>query len=180
MLKCIKLLNYYKMLESFRDCHFEIGGKYAEYLKGACGGPGEELCSFCEENHWVGPSCNRIPKPYPNYTERKFKYLSVFKTPIEHREVDDYQPRRNARLWYEKGDLETNEGIENFSKTFICPIKLVSDYRYHLDGIRIPEFAKKKRQDARKQNREANKEKESDEFDWVDLFQSGLLKKTNS
>ena len=166
--------SYYKMLEQFKDSHFEIGEKYAEYVKGACNGLGGGLCSFCEVNHWVGPPCNRIPKPYPNYTEKKFKYLSVFETPVADREVDDYQPRRNARLWYENGDLETNEGIEQFSKTFICPVKLVADYRNHLDGIRI---RREKRQDVRKQNREANNEKDFDEFDWVDLFQSGLLKK---
>ncbi len=78
---------------------------------------GEGLCCFCEDNHWVGHPCNRIPKPYPNHAANKFKYLSVFKTPVANREVDDYQPRRNARLWYEKGDLETNEGFEQFSKT---------------------------------------------------------------
>ena len=47
----------------------------------------------------------------------------------------------------------------------------MSEYVDHLDSIRI---RKEKRQDVRKQNLEANKEKE---FDWVDLFRSGLLKK---
>ena len=50
----------------------------------------------------------------------------------------------------------------------------MSEYLNHLDSIRI---RKEKRQDVRKHNREANKEKEFDEFDWVDLFRSGLLKK---
>ena len=63
--------------------------------------------------------------------------MSVFETPVVDREVDDYQPRRNARLWYERGDLATKEGIEQFSKTFICPVKLVSEYLNHLDSIRI-------------------------------------------
>ena len=49
--------------------------------------------------------------------------------------------------------------------------ELVSEYVNHLDSIRI---RREKRQDVRKQNREANKDKE---FDWVDLFRSGLLKK---
>ena len=69
--------SYYKMLEHFKDSHFEIGEKYGEYVKAACNGLGEELCSFCDESHWVGPSCNRIPKHYPNYAEKIFKYLRV-------------------------------------------------------------------------------------------------------
>ena len=43
----------------------------------------------------------------------------------------------------------------------------MSGYLNHLDSIRI---RKEKRLDARKQHLEANKEKEFDEFDWVDLF----------
>ena len=50
----------------------------------------------------------------------------------------------------------------------------MSEYANRLDSIRI---LKEKHQDVRKQNREANKEKEFDEFDWVDLFRIGLLKK---
>ena len=43
----------------------------------------------------------------------------------------------------------------------------------NFDRIRI---RKEKCQDVRKQNRETNKENDFDEFDWVDLFWSGLLK----
>ena len=90
----------------FKDFHIEIGDRFAEYLKGVCDHwpLGGQLCTFWEENHWVGPYSNIIPKPYPNYTGTKFKYVSVFASSWAPRRYD-YQPRRSARLWYEKGYL---------------------------------------------------------------------------
>ena len=59
------------------------------------------------------------------------------------RTVDDFQPRNNAKDFFEQGKLSTEDEFEHFCKPFTCEKELSKKYVEHL------KINKKKRADVR-------------------------------
>ena len=138
---------YYSYLETFISKHFEIGEKYAEFVKYSCSESNMELCRFCQSNPWNGPPFQRVPKPCPDYAAEKYKYLSVFETPKADRHVHDFQLRKNAQKLFAAGTLSTIHELDSFSTKLICPLKLVEEY---VDDLSTLSTRKEKRKMKRK------------------------------
>ena len=67
-----------------------------EHQKGSCLEVNEELCWHCKWNDWIGPKCDKIPKPIQD-PKMPMHYLDVFSTPlvdgkVRNREADGRQP----------------------------------------------------------------------------------------
>ena len=105
--------SYFQELKHFCETHMEIGEKYIEYVKCTCG-----ECIHCSKE-WVGPLCTKVPKPYPDYDAEGLHYKSVFLTPTEvdgrQRDIDDFQPRKQADILFKDGKLDKEEDIDTFS-----------------------------------------------------------------
>ena len=56
---------YFQQSYEFVENHVELGEKYIEFVKFAC--RKSEICTFCSTHDWVGPPCETVPKPYPDY-----------------------------------------------------------------------------------------------------------------
>ena len=140
--------HYFKKVLAFTENHFEIGRKYLEYVRHYCADSAQSSCAFCSESDWVGSKCTKIPKPMPDYSADGLHYTSVFYTKLEidgkPRTVDDFQPRNNAKDFFEQGKLSTEDEFEHFCKPLTCEKELSKKYVEHL------KINKKKRADVRK------------------------------
>jgi hypothetical protein len=163
--------NYFTMLKTFFDQHVEVGEKYMEYVKCTC-----EHCEICATNTWIGPSCCKVPKPYPDYTSDGFHYLDVHNTPTEvdgeARAIDDFQPRKQAADQMKERKLESEEQLDTFSKKFIVEKTKLRKYTEHLTYL---EIKRKKRAENRKQMSEQEQQKTFLEYNWLELFEKCLL-----
>ena len=87
---------YFDMLKKFSEQHIDHGEKYMEFLKCTCSN-----CQHCKKASWVGPTCSRVPKSYPDYEASGFHYRNIEAMPDEidgrSREIDDFQPRNKLR-----------------------------------------------------------------------------------
>ena len=169
--------NYFKSIETFSQQHMEIGEKYAEFTRFSCH---LMQCVFCSRTGWIGPPCQQIPKPMPNYERDGMHYLGVLDTPSEingqARSVDDFQPRRQVKNLLELGRLTNEQQIQDFSRKFIVEETLLMKYIKHL---KILDIKKRKRVEEQKVSKEKNSAKNFEDYDWPALFQDGLLKKLN-
>ena len=160
--------NYFIMQKSFFDHHAEVGEKYMD-VKCTC-----KHCEICAPNTWVGPACCKVPKPYPDYTSDGFHYLDVNSTPTEvdgeARAIDDFQPRKQAA---DQMKEKSEEQVDTFSKKFVEKTKLIK-YIEHLTYL---EIKRKKRAENRKQLSEEEQQKTFLEYNWLELFEKGLLSK---
>eukprot|EP00794_Sanderia_malayensis_P003753 gene3753-4275_t len=164
--------NYFHSLKTFMETHMETGEKYIEYVKCTCG-----ECIYCSKD-WVGPPCTKVPKPYPDYDAEGLHYKSVFLTPNEidgrQREIDDFQPRKQAEILFKEGKLDKEGDIATFSKKFIVEIDKVRKYVQHLTHLSIK---KKKRAEQRVHIERQEKSKGFADYDWKNLFHKGMLAK---
>ena len=149
--KSIPGYHYFKKVLAFMKNHFEIGEKYLEYVRHSCADSGQSRCAFCSESDWVGSKCTIIPKSMPDYSADGLHYKNVFHAELEidgkPRTVDDFNPRKNAKDFFEQEKLCTEDEFEHFCKTFACEKELAKKYVKHLQ---ILEINKKKRADVRK------------------------------
>ena len=87
----------------------------------------------------------------PDYSADGLHYKNVFHAELEidgkPRTVDDFNPRKNAKDFFEQEKLCTEDEFEHFCKTFACEKELAKKYVKHLQ---ILEINKKKRADVRK------------------------------
>ena len=168
--------NYFNQVMSFVETHFECGEKYIEFVKFSC--TKSEVCAFCSTHGWVGPPCKTVPKPYPNYEANGFHYLSVLETPVEvdgkDREVDDFQPRKQARDHVKKGNLDRDEDVKGFCDKYMVEEILLRKYLDHLNYLDI---RKRKRAEKKLLQNRQDANRQFDDYDWLELFNSGLLKK---
>ena len=138
--------NYFEMLQNFFKLHIDMGDKFIEYVKCKC-----RKCEHCSTTSWIGPPCDKIPKPYPDYTVSCYHYMKVEDTPVEidgkAREIDDFQPRKQANVEFKEHRLETEDEIERFSDKFIVEKGKLRKYLVHLALL---EVKRKKRLQQRK------------------------------
>ncbi len=164
--------SYFQDLKHFLDTDMEIGEKYIEYAKCTCG-----ECIHCTKE-WVGPLCTKIPKQYPDYNAEGLHYKSVFLTPIEidnrQRDIDDFQPTKQADILFREGKLDKEESIGKFSKKFIAEKDKVRKYVEHLTHLSIK---KQKRSEQRLQKAHQEKSKDYSDYNWKYLFEQGKLPK---
>ena len=165
--------NYFKLIQTFMEQHFEIGEKYMEYVRYSCN---SSSCLQCNETGWVGSACHKIPKPMPNYDADGMHYLSVLNTPLEvddlPQTVDDFQPRKQVKDHLQK--LSTDEEIDKFSEKYIVERTLLTKY---IDHLKMLEINKRKRAEKKKIEKEQQSSKTFKDYDWRLLFNNGLVKK---
>lgn len=75
-----------------------------------------------------------------------------------------------------EGKLGTDEEIKQFSKTFIVDEVLVKKYAEHLKYL---EINKMKRAEKRQLKTQQERNKKYEDYNWIALFNDGLLKKLN-
>ena len=117
---------------------------------GRCEDRTGELCSICEECPW--PRCLPGPRPYPDKSRLpEFHYLPADKTPIENREVDDYQPRVQLTKLYQAKIITSDnaDAVDKFSVEYIVDKKYVISYLQHLELLAL----KKRKRAAKRQKR---------------------------
>ena len=160
------------------DCdHTESGELYREYVKHGCLEKKNQLCDWCKEHNFVGPSCGRIPRPFPNYNKDDFHYLDVFDTPMKidgkPRSPDDMQPRANIKkLVKDKKLILGDNSIEVFSKKFIIPETQVIEAVKHIQENAV---AANLRNEERKKRTKEKREKKFADYDWKALIEEGKL-----
>jgi hypothetical protein len=165
--------NYFDMLKKFKEQHIDLGEKYVEFVKCNCSN-----CQHCMIASWVGPPCGKVPKPYPDYDALGFHYMDVDATPDQidgrARNVDDFQPRKQAKIAMMEQRLGTDEEIENFSKKYIVEKGKLKKY---IDHLAVLDVGKTKRAEKRKEMLEMEKKKTFSDYDWQKLFDDGSLSK---
>ena len=169
--------NYINSIETFSQLHMETGEKFTEFTRYSCC---SMSCVYCCRIGWIGPPCQRIPKPMPNYERDGMHYLNVLDTPSETNGqaclVDDFQPRKQVKNLLESRGLSNDQQIEDFSKKYMVEEMLLVKYIQHL---KILDLNKRKRAEERKISKEHKSAKSFEDYDWPALFQGGLLKKLN-
>ena len=172
---------YYQKIESFLLTHFERGQKYMEYIKFACNETTGSLCDYCLKHPWVGPPCQKIPWPFPDYSKHpKYKYLHVSVTPREtenrQRKVDDFQRRINIKDAVQNGllKIDDQENLSKFFDKFIAEQHLVIKC---VEQLRIKEINRIKRKEERRQASEREQNKTFDDFGWKKLSETNQLEK---
>lgn len=170
--------NYFDKVKTFGENHCKLGEKHIEFIKFSCKIP--DKCEYCSTHPWVGPPCTRIPQPYPDYEADGYHYKSVFDTPTQidgkERAIDDFQPRKQAKDYMAKGNLGNDEEVKQFSDTFIASEVLVKKYVDHLKRLEINKTKRAEKQQLKKQQ---NNNKMFEDYDWVAMFNNGLLKSLN-
>jgi hypothetical protein len=173
-----KIPGYYMQKIIEFDCdHTESGELYREYVKHGCLEKKNQLCDWCKEHNFVGPSCGHIPRPFPNYNKDDFHYLDVFDTPMKidgkPRSPDDMQPRANIKkLVKDKKLILGDNSIEVFSKKFIIPETQVIEAVKHIQESAV---AANLRNEERKKRTKEKREKKFADYDWKALIEEGKL-----
>ena len=76
---------YYSKVTNFLNGHCQIGMKYFEYVKLSCMKNQGLACNFCTNHPWVGPVCEAVPRPFPDYDKLPgyhYKHVSVTPTKL--------------------------------------------------------------------------------------------------
>ena len=169
---------YYKKLETFIKHHFERGEKYIEFINFSCVESTEDHspCDFCSENQWVGSPRERVPCPMPHYEVLpKYHYKHVSETSRfkdgSLRETDDFQPRKNIKLAFEKEHLsaDNDKQVNTFCNKFTVDKSLVVKHLIHLKALEALKIKRKERRVAIAQ-KEASREYK--DYDWFNLIES--------
>ena len=156
------------------ESHHNIGELYMEYLRKDCLEKGGQLCSYCQENDWVGPPMNRIPQPIPD-KNRPGHFLPVANC-IGPRQPDDFQPRANLKKLFKNGMIAVTDGpkISDFAKTYCVKEKYVMFYLQHLQGLKTLQSIREK---SRHRQRQDKLEKTYADYDWENLVRSRAINK---
>ncbi|KAG1670221.1 hypothetical protein GQR58_017098 [Nymphon striatum] len=131
--------HYFSKITRYIDEYYDIGELYMEFVKDGCTRKSDESCATCSRSGWIRPQMKIIPRPFPD--ESTFKYKSVFESPTESsegvfRRSDYFMPRAQIKTWVTRKKLElSEEHVEEFSKKFIVPFKLVNAYLDHLKHL---------------------------------------------
>lgn len=165
--------NYFKLVQTFTQEHFEVGEKFMEYVGYCCN---SSSCVYCNESGWVGSACHKIPKPMPYYNTDGMHYMNVLNIPSEingaRQKAEDFQPRKQMKDHLQK--LSTDEEIDALSEKYIVDRTLLTKYVDHLKRL---EINKSKRAEKRKIAKEQQNDKTFKDFDWPVLLKDGLIKK---
>ena len=172
---------YFKKINKFMIEHVQVGKLYLKYLRGDCQKT-NILCEFCAKLLLLCSRLGRVPRPMPDHeTLPELCYLPHDKTPTitlsgSNREVDNYQPRAQAKKRLQHGTLklEDAEAIKSFSKTFAVEENLTRKYLEHLEYIH---WKKEKSSEERRRKNKRKSEKIYDDYDWVQMFREGTISK---
>ena len=132
--------------------HCEKGEKYMEFLKFSCAKATDVTspCNFCADNQWIGPPCDRVPHPVPNYEllpDYHYRHVSdtiLYTNNGCPREPDDFQPRQKINQAFQFGTLSASDEdqLNFFCDKFIVEKSLVLKRLAHLQ---VQETLKSKR-----------------------------------
>ena len=104
--------------------------------------------------------------------------MKVEDTPVEidgkAREIDDFQPRKQANVEFKEHRLETEDEFERFSDKFIVE---KGKLRKYLEHLALLEVKRKKRLQQRHVETQKEREKVFSEYDWQKLIRDGSLPK---
>lgn len=156
---------YFKKVEEFMNSHYEEGDNYREFLK--C--PNDQ-CSSCKP--WVGPTMTKCPRPYPDWSALPhYSYMPYSKTPLQGRNVDDWQPRMQLVKWFDEKKINTSdpESVSTFSDKLIVKPKLVLDYLHHIE---VKAFRKEKREQEKATEKQKANNKAFGDYQWQQLVQN--------
>ena len=111
--------------------------------------------------------------------DKPFHYMPVMVTPLctesgSTRPVDDWQPRANIKKKFHNGEisLENQEEITKLSETFYVKREYVVASIEHLTNLQL---TKNIRANTREEEQGQRKEKEYNEYDWLNLVLEGKL-----
>ena len=104
-----------------------------EFLKFSCAKATDVLspCNFCADNQWIGPPCDRVPRPVPHYELLPdYHYTHVNDTSLYTdngcpREPDDFQPRQKINQAFQFGTLLASNEDQLNSFCDKGPVKLI-------------------------------------------------------
>lgn len=88
--------------------------------------------------------------------------------------VDDFQPRKQAKVQQANGNLKSDESIKHFSKTYLVDEVLLRNY---LDHLKFLDINKRKRAEKRQLQMQQDNNRQFADYDWLQLLNNGLLKK---
>lgn len=171
---------YIRKIFAFMESHYQYGELYMEYIKESCKNDEEEVCDVCQASQWIGPTMDRIPRPYPDYSKLpELHYKCVWETPRmkndnSERDPDDYNPRANLKRLFENEaiHLDIPEEVKDFSEKYVVSSEHVEKYLTHLQNLK---WAKSIRDREREAQTKARKEKSVHEYDWPSLLEQGKL-----
>eukprot|EP00794_Sanderia_malayensis_P001529 gene1529-1692_t len=169
--------NYFLKLERFMQLHFVTGCKYLEFTKFSCIN-GELPCSHCTKFDWNDSMCKRIPEPFPDKDSRKFKYLHFQSIPTTvdgiKRATNDFNPKVQLLKLCQEGELKIDdiEAIEAFSEKFIVRKELVTAA---IEEFSYKEITKGIRERERRNKRVREKEKNYEDFNWLEIAENGNI-----
>ncbi|KAI8493982.1 hypothetical protein Bbelb_283290 [Branchiostoma belcheri] len=126
----------------------------------------QELCDFCINHEYTGPTLSPIPRPYPDYDRLPtFHYQPYNKTPIEGRLPDDFQPRAQLKSAVNNKTVTIDDvqSIHEFSQKYIVSVEHVKEYIEH---IRLIHTMKVKGAALAEDKRRECEENKYDEYDW--------------
>ena len=172
---------YYSKVTNFLNGHCQIGMKYFEYVKLSCMKNQGLACNFCTNHPWVGPVCEAVPRPFPDYDKLPgyhYKHVSVTPTKVNGiaRPVDDFQPRAKLKEAFTSKtiNLTNEESVDKFCDKYIVDKKLVKDSLQHLHHLEVKNIKKQQERQLRSQRED---EVNYDTIDWQQYYDNKCLSK---
>ena len=176
---------YHKKLEDFIKLHCEKGEKYMEFLKFSCAKATDVTspCNFCADNQWIGPPCDRVPRPVPNYEllpDYHYRHVSDTSLYTDNgcpREPDDFQPRQKINQAFQFGTLSASDEdqLNSFCDKFIVEKSFVLKRLAHLQ---VQETFKSKRKEQRIAKAAEEDNKQYKDYNWFALVDNNKFGKT--
>jgi hypothetical protein len=170
---------YLKKITDFVSIHYTIGELFMEYKKQSCLQSTGEMCDFCQENPWLGPSAERVPQPMPD-PDNPMHYLPLEKTPRtvneEPRQVDDCLPRACIIRLVNEGVLCLDDAtsIDEVAKSLAVEPCYVRHYMEHIQHL---QRMKGIRSGDRKTKKQSKLEKKVEDYDWFSLVRNNDINK---
>ena len=160
--------------------HYIYGELFMEYVKFSCSNSTENasLCEFCSNNNWIGPPTDRIPQPVPD-DNNPGHFMDAFKTAVNDRQPDNWQPRAYITNMYSNGEITLNdkELIQQTSRKLNVEVCHVVQSIEHLRNLEAIKRRQEKENEEKKNKRVNMKYKD---YDWIDLVVSRKINKLYS
>ena len=123
----------FSTLQNFINKNLEVEEKYLTLSWSAC----VDTCEQCPKPTFIGPKCQKIPKPISHCSADRYHYLPASKMSSKMNnkecEIDDFQPRAQLR----KTKLKSENDIQSFCDTFIVGKHLLLKHLNHLRYLKI-------------------------------------------
>ena len=155
--------HYFSYITDYKNTHMAVGDLYLEYLAGKCSLKG--TCDPCKNSSWSHINIKPGPRPIPNYALLpNYHYKPHNLTPLEGREIDDYQPRVQLRKLHSQGKISIDDEtqISSFCDKYIVAPTHVQSYISHLDSLDLKKRKRKEKKQAEKKGSRQNTDSELD------------------